>query len=82
MAEAVRRRSLDDGAVADSSRALVIHGDRRAVAAFTAENPDAEIIKLGIGDVTEPLAPESVADAARGLPAAVGAGGAVRIGSR
>ncbi|MCF7956507.1 MAG: LL-diaminopimelate aminotransferase [Phycisphaerae bacterium] len=29
----------------------------RRVRAFAAENPDASIIKLGIGDVTEPLAP-------------------------
>ncbi|HEV57970.1 MAG TPA: LL-diaminopimelate aminotransferase [Phycisphaerales bacterium] len=29
----------------------------RRVAAFAAENPDARIIKLGIGDVTEPLVP-------------------------
>ena len=29
----------------------------RRVAAFAAANPDTEIIKLGIGDVTEPLAP-------------------------
>jgi len=29
----------------------------RRVGAFAAENPDASIIKLGIGDVTEPLAP-------------------------
>lgn len=29
----------------------------RRVAAFAADNPDAQIIKLGIGDVTEPLAP-------------------------
>ena len=29
----------------------------RRIAAFAAENPDADIIKLGIGDVTEPLAP-------------------------
>ena len=29
----------------------------RRVRAFSANNPDAPIIKLGIGDVTEPLAP-------------------------
>ncbi len=29
----------------------------RRVSAFTAEHPDAEIIRLGIGDVTEPLPP-------------------------
>lgn len=29
----------------------------RRVGAFAADNPDAQIIKLGIGDVTEPLAP-------------------------
>lgn len=29
----------------------------RRVRAFAADNPDAPIIKLGIGDVTEPLAP-------------------------
>jgi LL-diaminopimelate aminotransferase len=29
----------------------------RRVSAFAADNPDAPIIKLGIGDVTEPLAP-------------------------
>jgi len=29
----------------------------RRVSAFAKDNPDAEIIKLGIGDVTEPLAP-------------------------
>ena len=29
----------------------------RRVAAFAADNPDAQIIKLGIGDVTEPLSP-------------------------
>jgi LL-diaminopimelate aminotransferase len=33
----------------------------RRVAAFAGENPDAAIIKLGIGDVTEPLAPAIVA---------------------
>lgn len=32
----------------------------RRVAAFAEANPDAEIIKLGIGDVTEPLAPAVV----------------------
>jgi LL-diaminopimelate aminotransferase len=32
----------------------------RRVAAFAAANPDAPIIKLGIGDVTEPLAPAIV----------------------
>jgi len=32
----------------------------RRVAAFAAENPDAPIIKLGIGDVTEPLVPAVV----------------------
>ena len=32
----------------------------RRVGAFAAENPDASIIKLGIGDVTEPLAPAIV----------------------
>ncbi|MBW8015648.1 MAG: LL-diaminopimelate aminotransferase [Planctomycetes bacterium] len=32
----------------------------RRVGAFAAENPDAAIIKLGIGDVTEPLAPAIV----------------------
>jgi len=32
----------------------------RRVRAFAAENPDAPIIKLGIGDVTEPLAPAVV----------------------
>ena len=34
----------------------------RRVAAFSAEHPDADIIKLGIGDVTEPL-PGAVAEA-------------------
>ncbi len=29
----------------------------RRVQAFAAENPKADIIKLGIGDVSEPLAP-------------------------
>ncbi len=33
----------------------------RRVAAFTEKNPEAPIIKLGIGDVTEPLAPAIVA---------------------
>lgn len=33
----------------------------RRVTAFTEANPDAPIIKLGIGDVTEPLAPAIVA---------------------
>ena len=32
----------------------------RRVSTFAAENPDASIIKLGIGDVTEPLAPAVV----------------------
>ncbi|MHC5162463.1 MAG: aminotransferase class I/II-fold pyridoxal phosphate-dependent enzyme, partial [Planctomycetota bacterium] len=32
----------------------------RRVRAFAADNPDAPIIKLGIGDVTEPLAPAVV----------------------
>ncbi len=32
----------------------------RRVRAFQAEHPDAEVIKLGIGDVTEPLAPSIV----------------------
>lgn len=32
----------------------------RRIATFAAENPDADIIKLGIGDVTEPLAPAVV----------------------
>lgn len=32
----------------------------RRVAAFSQANPDAQIIKLGIGDVTEPLAPAVV----------------------
>ena len=34
----------------------------RRVRAFQAANPDAKIIRLGIGDVTEPLAP-AVTDA-------------------
>ena len=29
----------------------------KKVAAFSAANPDAPIIRLGIGDVTQPLAP-------------------------
>ena len=33
----------------------------RRVAAFSQSNPDAEIIRLGIGDVTLPLAPALVA---------------------
>nr|MBP6841709.1 LL-diaminopimelate aminotransferase [Kofleriaceae bacterium] len=33
----------------------------RRVRAFTAANPDAAVIRLGIGDVTEPLAPAIVA---------------------
>ena len=37
----------------------------RRVGAFAAENPDASIIKLGIGDVTEPLAP-AIVDAMHG----------------
>ncbi len=32
----------------------------RRVRAFQAEHPDADVIKLGIGDVTEPLAPAIV----------------------
>jgi LL-diaminopimelate aminotransferase len=32
----------------------------RRVSAFSQDNPDAQIIKLGIGDVTEPLAPAVV----------------------
>jgi LL-diaminopimelate aminotransferase len=32
----------------------------RRTAAFTAENPDRTLIKLGIGDVTRPLAPAVV----------------------
>ena len=34
----------------------------KKVSAFQAENPDQEIIRLGIGDVTQPLAPAIVED--------------------
>ena len=33
----------------------------RRVKAYSAENPQAKIIRMGIGDVTEPLAPAVVA---------------------
>ena len=33
----------------------------RRVRAFAAAHPDAKVIRLGIGDVTEPLAPAIVA---------------------
>ena len=32
----------------------------RRVSTFKAENPSADIIRLGIGDVTQPLAPASI----------------------
>ena len=32
----------------------------KKVAAFTAANPDASVIRLGIGDVTQPIAPAMV----------------------
>jgi len=43
----------------------------RRVAAYSAANPDADIIRLGIGDVTLPLAPV-VVDAMRGAAAEMG----------
>ena len=47
----------------------------RRVAAFVAENPQARVIRLGIGDVTLPLTPaivEALRDAAVGLGTAAG----------
>jgi LL-diaminopimelate aminotransferase len=43
----------------------------RRVAAFTAANPQARVIRLGIGDVTLPLAP-AVVDALRDASVALG----------
>ena len=32
----------------------------KKVAAFSEQNPDADIIRLGIGDVTQPIAPAMI----------------------
>ena len=37
----------------------------RRVASFSAEHPEAKLIKLGIGDVTQPLAPAVKGDLPR-----------------
>ena len=37
----------------------------KKVAAFQAANPDASIIRLGIGDVTQPLAPAIIEEIGR-----------------
>ena len=42
----------------------------RRVAAFQKANPDAQVIKLGIGDVTLPLVPAVVAGACASWPPA------------
>ena len=41
----------------------------RRVSAFQQANPDAKVIKLGIGDVTRPLAPSTLQPLIRSLPA-------------
>ncbi len=45
---------------------LFVEIDRR-VDAFTAKNPDADLIKLGIGDVTMPLPPSVIREFHRGV---------------
>ena len=40
----------------------------KKVAAYTEANPDRSIIRLGIGDVTQPLAPAIIDGACRDFP--------------
>lgn len=42
------------------TRQLFIFNNSKKVAKFTEENPEKEIIKLGIGDVTRPIVPACI----------------------
>ena len=43
----------------------------KKINAYQSENPEAEILRLGIGDVTQPLAPRTLSPFQRSVPSSL-----------